>query len=355
MFAPLTKVGVYAVLRLWTLCFPESAGASAHFGGALLVWGGLATLAFGSAGMLRSQQLGRLAGYSIIASSGTVLAAAGLDVRRSRPAHCSTSAAPPRGGALFLLAELVERARQVEVDPPVPDLGERLRAFGEPAPADVNLDDRQVPMVGRVIPAPVAFLGASFLLCTLVVAGLPPLSGFVGKLAMLRALVDTRGLPAGVLFVLLIVSSLTASIALLRAFVAHFWAAHGRTAQPLRTVEVLPGHAAARRVRAAGGGRRACTALCGRRGRRAAHAAGVHRCRAGNAPGARTGGGGAMRRWIRPLPLAASLWALWLLLNDSLSPAISCSGSWWRWWCRGSPRSCARPVRACAIRSCWRA
>jgi multicomponent K+:H+ antiporter subunit D len=246
MFAPLTKVGVYAVLRLWTLCFPAAAGSSAHFGGTLLVWGGLATLAFGSVGMLRSQQLGRLAGYSIIASSGTVVAAAGLDLPPlTGGALFYLASSTLAAAALFLLAELVERRRQVEVDPPVPDLGERLPAFGEPAPADANLDDRQVPMVGRAMPGALAFLGASFLLCTVVVAGLPPLSGFVGKLAMLRAIVETppaagSGLAAGVLFVLLIVSSLTASIALLRAFAAHFWSAQGRPAQALRTVEVLP-------------------------------------------------------------------------------------------------------------------
>jgi multicomponent K+:H+ antiporter subunit D len=246
MFATLTKVGVYAVLRLWTLCFPETAGFSAQFGGPLLVWGGLATLAFASLGMLRSQQVGRLAGYSIIASSGTVLAATGLDLPAlTAGALFYLGSSTLAAAALFLLAELVERGRQAEVDPPLADPGGRLPAFGEAATADVNLDDRQAPMVGRVIPGAIAFLAASFLLCTLVVAGLPPLSGFVGKLAMLRAIVDApRGhgalLPAGLLFALLIVSSLTASIALLRVFMAHFWAVQGRPAQPLRRIELLP-------------------------------------------------------------------------------------------------------------------
>ncbi|RZJ03419.1 MAG: cation:proton antiporter, partial [Rubrivivax sp.] len=54
LFAVLTKVGVYAVLRLWTLCFPASAGPWAQFGGDVLVWGGLATLAFGALGMMAS-------------------------------------------------------------------------------------------------------------------------------------------------------------------------------------------------------------------------------------------------------------------------------------------------------------
>src|SRR4051812_716619 len=82
--------------------------------------------------------------------------------------------------------------------------------------ADVNLDAQAIPMVGRAIPAPLAYLAASFLLCTLVVAGLPPLSGFVGKVAMLQGVMEARstGAPAAawVLFALLIVSSLTASI-----------------------------------------------------------------------------------------------------------------------------------------------
>ena len=77
----------------------------------MLVWGGLATLAFGAVGMLASQQLGRLAGFSIIVSSGTLLAAIGF----GQPALTggalfylvsSTLAAC----ALFLLVELIERS-----------------------------------------------------------------------------------------------------------------------------------------------------------------------------------------------------------------------------------------------------
>ena len=48
LFAVMTKVGVYAVLRLWTLFFTPGDGSSAMFGADVLVWGGLATLAFGA-------------------------------------------------------------------------------------------------------------------------------------------------------------------------------------------------------------------------------------------------------------------------------------------------------------------
>ena len=48
IFAILTKVGVYIVLRLWLLLFGEDAGASAQFGSEWLLLGGMATVAFGA-------------------------------------------------------------------------------------------------------------------------------------------------------------------------------------------------------------------------------------------------------------------------------------------------------------------
>jgi multicomponent K+:H+ antiporter subunit D len=51
LFALMTKVGLYALLRLWTLLFGADAGASAQFGGLWLILGGMATMAFGAIGM----------------------------------------------------------------------------------------------------------------------------------------------------------------------------------------------------------------------------------------------------------------------------------------------------------------
>ncbi len=68
MLVLMTKVGVYAVLRMWLAVFGETAGPLAGFGfGALLV-GGMATLLFGAIGMLASQDGGRMAGYGAIIS-----------------------------------------------------------------------------------------------------------------------------------------------------------------------------------------------------------------------------------------------------------------------------------------------
>lgn len=243
VFAILTKVGAYAVLRLWTLCFPASAGASALFGGEVLVWGGLATLAFGSIGMLASQQVARLASFSVIASSGTLMAAIGFGV----PALVSGSlvylaSSTLAGCALFLLVELLERSRQVEVGPEqIDDGNDALPVFfdGEPPPS-TNLDDDEEALVGRAIPAALAFLGLSFTVCALVVAGLPPLAGFVAKLAMLTALLDIRSTAAWALFAGLILSGLFAATALVRVGIRHFWTTRDQPAPRLRVVESLP-------------------------------------------------------------------------------------------------------------------
>jgi multicomponent K+:H+ antiporter subunit D len=243
VFAILTKVGVYATLRLWTLCFPASAGLSAVFGGQALVWGGLVTLAFGSVGMLASQQLARLAGFSVIASSGTLVAAIGFGVPAlAGGALFYLASSTLAGCALFLLVELLERSRQVEVGPQQMDDGNDAVPlfFDAEPPPGTNLDDDEEALIGRAIPAALAFLGLSFTVCALIVAGLPPLSGFVAKLAMLSALLDLRSAHAWMLFGLLIASGLLAAIALMRVGMRHFWTAREGPAPRLRIVETLP-------------------------------------------------------------------------------------------------------------------
>ena len=243
VFAILTKVGVYAVLRLWTLCFPADAGASAGFGGGVLIWGGTATLAFGAVGMLASQQLARLAGYAVIASSGTLVATIGFDAPAlSGGALYYLASSTLAGCALFLLVELLERARQVEVGPDQLDDGEpALPSFldAEPQRSSKVVDDDETP-IGRAIPVALAFLGVAFTVSALVTAGLPPLSGFVAKLAMLSALLEQRTPAAWMLFALLILSGLFGAIALMRVGVRHFWGAQDRPAPRLRVIESLP-------------------------------------------------------------------------------------------------------------------
>ncbi len=252
LFAIMTKVGIYAILRLWTLLFSLDAGASAHFGSLWLTGAGMVTMAFGAIGMLGSQRLGYLAGFSAILSSGTLLAAAGFGQNQLTAGllyylPSSTLAI----SALFLLTDLMDRWRNdgASVAPYEQDDAPFLNAELV-VTEGLNLDEDEEVLTGRVIPAAVAFLGLAFMACTLVITGLPPLSGFVGKFAMLTALLNPLGLGASegqhlgtrgwMLMALLIGTGLLALIALTRAGILHFWATYDRAAPQLRVLEGLP-------------------------------------------------------------------------------------------------------------------
>ena len=253
LFAIMTKLGVYAILRVWTLLFPQDAGVSALFGGPVLVGLGLVTLAFGALGIIATQHLGRMAALCAILSSGTLLAGLGF----GQPAVTGGALYYTLGSTLaisafFLLVELVDRTREVEEKPLYISEIEPDDAFAFPVDLvptrDVNLDDDEQALIGRAIPAAMAFLGLAFIVCALTIAGLPPMAGFVGKVVMLSALLNPAGFgeDAGVsgaawlLLGLLLVGGLLTIIAMSRAGVRYFWATFDRPLPRLRIIETLP-------------------------------------------------------------------------------------------------------------------
>ena len=66
-------------------------------------------------------------------------------------------------------------------------------------------------------------MGGAYLVCVLMIAGLPPLSGFIGKLAMMDALARVGDVTAWTMVAALSLSSLGALIGLTRAGVAAIW------------------------------------------------------------------------------------------------------------------------------------
>lgn len=251
LFALMTKVGIYTILRLWTLMFSNEAGESAAFGSMWLIAGGMVTMVFGGIGTLAATRLTHLAGYAAILSSGTLLAAIGFGQNMLTAGllyylPSSTLAV----AILFMLADIMDRWRN---DGSLTDFEDEEAPFlsAELVPTQgLNLDENERVLIGRAIPASAAFLGLAFIMCTLVVAGLPPLSGFIGKFAMLTNLINPMGLgqsagyQAGqwgwVLLTLMISTGLFALIALTRAGIRHFWATHERGTPELRVAEGLP-------------------------------------------------------------------------------------------------------------------
>lgn len=87
----MTKIGIYVVLRLGFLLTDPESGELALFGQYWLLVGGIATVLFGMVGMLASQDLAKLAGFSVLVSSGTLLAVLGPTIRErwGRPSTIS--------------------------------------------------------------------------------------------------------------------------------------------------------------------------------------------------------------------------------------------------------------------------
>lgn len=238
LFAILTKVGVYIVLRLSLLLFGDHAGASAHFGGELLLVGGMATIAFGTIGTLASQEMARLASYSVLISSGTILAAVGMGQIGVTSGALYYLVSSTLGlAAFFLLIELAERGREPGADV----LAVTRELYGE----ETELEDaEETQEVGIAIPASMALIGGTFICCALVISGLPPLSGFIGKFALLTAALNSQAgaVPvAGWAFLgILIVSGFATLIATTRAGINTFWASPDATAPRVRLIEIAP-------------------------------------------------------------------------------------------------------------------
>ncbi len=238
LFSIMSKVGLYVVVRLWLLLFGADAGASALLGGDWLLYGGIMTVVFGSAGVLASQDMGRLAGYSVLVSTGTLLAVIGTGHGAMiAGALFYLTSSTLAISAFFMLIELTERGREAGADV----LAVTLEAFGDDHFAEEE--------VGVAIPATMAVLGMSFICCALLLAGLPPLSGFIAKFALLSALFEPQALAAApnatpvtawLLLGVIITSGLTVLIAMVRAGMRTFWAPLQRSVPRVRVIEVTP-------------------------------------------------------------------------------------------------------------------
>jgi multicomponent K+:H+ antiporter subunit D len=194
MFAIMTKVGVYGIIRVHAVILDDGAGHAALAAEPWLLPVALITMALGVLGALAAHSLTRLVSYLTVASVGTILAGIGLFTPAAMSAalyymvHSTLVIA-----ALFLLVELVASQRG--------QAGDRL----QPATP-----------VGQPV-----LLGLMTLLGAASVAGLPPLPGFLGKLMILQSAAPTPA-HAWVWTVVLAVSFLTL-IGLARAGSILFW------------------------------------------------------------------------------------------------------------------------------------
>ncbi|WP_285274553.1 monovalent cation/H+ antiporter subunit D [Halopseudomonas bauzanensis] len=213
LFAVMTKVGVYSILRVYTQLFGDTAGPLAHLADAWLWPLALLTLALGSIGALAASTLNGMIAYLLVVSVGTLLAGISLGSHDALVGSLyylvhSTWIC----GALFLLAGVIARCRG-------PRFANRL-------------------VSGPALPRPMLLSGL-FFLAAISVIGLPPLSGFIGKVLLLRS-VGTE-VSAAWFYSLLLGSGLLAIIAFSRAGSTLFWRIDtaARAGEPLDSMRLI--------------------------------------------------------------------------------------------------------------------
>lgn len=209
LFAIMTKVGAYSIIRVYTLIFGAGAGPFADFAAPLILPAGILTLVLGTIGVLASRRVLDLVCYALVASMGTLLIAIGLTSAAGLAAALyylvqSTIVS----AALFLLAGLL-----------APEKGSRVTFDWFPHYAN-------------------AFAGFYFLLAIAMI-GMPPLAGFIGKLLILEA--GRAASSAAIVWPAILITSLLLILGFARMGIQIFWNPHpSAEAATQRVVPVAP-------------------------------------------------------------------------------------------------------------------
>jgi multicomponent K+:H+ antiporter subunit D len=196
LFAIMTKVGAYSIIRVFTLVF---GGEDAWLAADWLLPAALVTLIVGNLGILGATALTRLICFSVIGSMGTLLTAVALFTPAATVAALfylihSTFA----GAALFLVNGLIVERRGSAGDRLV--TAPRLAANG-------------------------GLLAALFFLAAIGMAGMPPLTGFLGKLMVLDSARDSASMVT--IWTVILITSLISIVGFARAGSLIFWKSAG--------------------------------------------------------------------------------------------------------------------------------
>ncbi|WP_310633943.1 monovalent cation/H+ antiporter subunit D [Paraburkholderia sp.] len=263
LFAIMTKVGIYAMLRCDALVFGAAGGVLDAFMHHWAWWLAIATIVFGALGALAVSSLKTTTGYLVLVSVGLLIAAATQQTPLAWSALLyyliSTTLCT---GALFLLADTLEpeaaaaphAADTEHVEPgslealddanvaaisPESDAAAvarlaRQRA-AQAAASEQTSESAQAantaqpaPTARAYAPWPSNVAGLLYLIAAVGAAGLPPLSGFLGKAMVLSA---TPIGAAAVLWPAVLLSSLLSIVALSRTGTRLLWAEPAARAQ----------------------------------------------------------------------------------------------------------------------------
>lgn len=195
LFAVMTKVGAYAVIRVFTLIFPPETAATGALFADILMPAAVLTLILGAIGVIGATGMARLVAFAAIGSMGTLFIAVSQFTPQAMTAafyyllHSTLATA-----ILFLVVDLVQDRR-----------------------GDDTLRRPLPPIAQHGLLAALFFGGA------IAMAGMPPLSGFLGKLLVLDA---TRGGDMALIWTAVLATSLITVVGFSRAGSQVFWKAY---------------------------------------------------------------------------------------------------------------------------------
>lgn len=194
LFSIMTKVGVYAIIRITTLIYGAEAGVVMELTSPWLLPCALITLALGALGAFGAGRLATLTAYLTIASVGTILTAVAIGGAAAFSAglyylaHSTIVIA-----LLFLVGDLIGRSR-----------------------GDMTDQIHPGPQIRRA-----TVLGLAFLFAGATVAGVPPLSGFLGKFMVLQSAKDAMAVVP--VWTVIVVTSLLMLVGCARAGSIVLW------------------------------------------------------------------------------------------------------------------------------------
>jgi multicomponent K+:H+ antiporter subunit D len=193
LFVIMTKVGVYALLRVATVGF-----ATAHYSADLLTpwlfWLAIGTIALGAIVALAAVRFATVVASIVIISSGTLLLgiADGSAAAHAAMLFYLLNTTVVAAG-LFLLSDIVARQRG---------------AFGDALEKGPHLPAART-------------LGGAYLFLAVAASGVPPLSGFLAKLMLMQSLASSG--MVSVAWSALLLSGFVVALVLARAASTFFW------------------------------------------------------------------------------------------------------------------------------------
>ncbi|MBU8637888.1 Na+/H+ antiporter subunit D [Bacillus pumilus] len=186
--ALLTKVGLYAIARVFTLIFIHDTG----FTHTLMAWLAALTVIFGVIGSLAYSDVQKIVIYNIVTAVGVIL----FGIAANTPASL-------QGAIYYLIHDMVIKGA----------------LFMLAGALFVYAGTNHLKKMGGLIQSQ-PLLGWMFFISALSLAGIPPLSGFVGKLKIVEG-----GFSAGYMTfsILVLLSSLLVLYSIMRIFTLAFW------------------------------------------------------------------------------------------------------------------------------------